>query len=167
MKLPSDKLYIPRISVRNREVYGGPFTRRRRKRLLRLGHFRTLVAGAFLFVFIWLIAQFSEGALHFFGNKQAPFPDEIPLQIRPAEPVEKTSVNEFSIIEKSREKRAFAEPMPIQIPELKRPSPSEMIKAGSQPDKESFDVPPSSEIEKSPGDIKKDQESRTIHNRSD
>lgn len=159
MRLPSDKLYIPRISIREGVVRNTFTHKRRRKRFARLGRIKMIVAASFIFAFLWLGVELANSGLDFL-SKDKPQPlEEIPLLLPTPQPEPAPPGLDSSTMSISRRNLAPPQPMPTVLPEISSPSPSATVKKGREHDSPHDPL----QHEKRPGDVEEDQQSSTIH----
>lgn len=132
MKFPSDKLYIPRISIREGLVENTVIHRRRKRRFEHLSQMKTIIGAAFVLLFMWVLVQLLEGGFQFFSHSQ-PNAEEIQIQFQINTPAETAKPNlDRATMEVSRRSLSLPAPMQPSIPEVNRPSPSATVQEKSE-----------------------------------
>lgn len=127
MKLPSEKLYIPRISIREGVVHNTVIHKRRRRRFVRLGRVKMIVAASFVFAFLWLGMELAKSGFSFLSKDKPQALEEIPLLLSPPQPKPAVPAVDSSTIHISRRQLAPPQPMPTILPEISTPSPSATV----------------------------------------
>lgn len=132
MKLPSEKLYIPRISIREGVVHNTAIHKRRRRRFLKLGRVRMIVAATFVFALMWVGVELANSGLNFLSKDSPQTLDEIPFLLTPPQPKPAVPAADSSTMQISRRYLAPPQPMPTVLPEISSPSPSATVEGHTE-----------------------------------